>query len=163
MDVGEIIRSIVKSSLPLVCDIGIVTKVDEGAFTCDVDIEGKSPIEDVRLFCGDIESEKKGGGINIIPEVGSTVALVFLSPTIAFLLQCSKAKKIVFNGGEFGGLVKIQELTDKINELVDAFNQHTHTVATKGTAAAQSGTAAVITSPFIKLDKANYEDENIIH
>ncbi len=39
------------------------------------------------------------------------------------------ADEIVFNGGENKGLVKIKELTDKINGLINAFNNHTHVIA----------------------------------
>ena len=96
---------------------------------CDIDIEGKSPVGDVRLFCGDYNSDAKGGGIVVIPEVGAQVLVIFFSTTVAFMLQCSKAKKIVFNGGELGGLVLVNELksnleklTKRVDGIMDAIN-----------------------------------------
>lgn len=168
MTIAESIREIVKSSLPLVCDFGIVTSVDEATFLCEIDIEGKSPVGDVRLFCGDYETDAKGGGIVVIPEVGAQVLVIFFSTTVAFMLQCSKAKKIVFNGGEFGGLIKIQELTDKINELVDWCKNHTHTNATfTGTINGVAATGAItIPAPLElpkEMNKDDYEDITVIH
>lgn len=45
--------------------------------------------------------------------------------------------------GGTDALAKLNEL----NNLITAFNGHTHVVATTGTASAQSGTAAAVTSP----------------
>lgn len=170
MDIGKAIREIVKGSMPLVCDFGKITKVDEGKFLCDIEIEGKSPVEDVRLFCGDYETDSKGGGIVVIPEVGAQVLVLFFSNTIAFLLQCSKSKKIILNGGEFGGLVKIVELTDKINELVDWCKNHTHTgvvTAVSGGSGAPAvgvvGSSGSPAQPPTVLKKEDFEDINIIH
>lgn len=143
MTIAEAIREIVKSSLPLVCDFGTVTSVDEETFLCDIDIEGKSPVGDVRLFCGDYETDAKGGGIVVIPEVGAQVLVIFFSKTVAFMLQCSKAKKIVFNGGELGGLVLLNELksnleklTKRVDGIIDAINN-----AVPSTGAPDSGLA----------------------
>lgn len=56
---------------------------------------------------------------------------------------------VQFNGGKLGGLLKIEQLTEKFNELIRAFNTHTHTipvggVPVTGTAAAQSNSAPVV-------------------
>ena len=143
MTIAETIIEIVKNSLPLVCDFGTVTSVDEDNFLCDIDIEGKSPVGDVRLFCGDYETDAKGGGIVVIPEVGAQVLVIFFSKTVAFMLQCSKAKKIVFNGGELGGLVLVNELksnleklTKRVDGIIDAINN-----AVPGTGTPDSGVA----------------------
>lgn len=39
---------------------------------------------------------------------------------------------VQFNGGKFGGLLKIEQLTEKFNELIRAFNTHTHTIPVGG-------------------------------
>lgn len=78
----------------------------------------------------------------------------------------------VFNGGNLGGVIKIQELTDKINALIDAFNNHTHeipsgSVAVTGSATAQSNPTPVsvpaILSPHTKVQVSDYEDEKVKH
>lgn len=77
---------------------------------------------------------------------------------------------VVLNGGELGGLVKVEELTSKLNELIDAFNNHTHTLMTgtvnvAGSATAQSNAAPItvpaITSKHTKVSRGDYENEKV--
>lgn len=77
---------------------------------------------------------------------------------------------VVLNGGELGGLVKVAELTSKINELIDAFNNHTHTlpsaaVSVTGSPSAQSNPAPItvpaITSKHTKVKRGDYENEKV--
>ena len=138
--------------------------------TCTVKI-GEAEIEGVRLRASLTDRERQ---ILIVPKVGSAVTLGCLTADLNNLvvLQVDEAESITINGGELGGLVKIQELTDKINALVEAFNSHTHTIAiggikTTGSAATQTN-AAPVTIPAIgrkaaKLNKKDYEDETIKH
>jgi hypothetical protein len=69
----------------------------------------------------------------------------------------------VFNGGSLDGMVKINELTQKLNALVQIFNSHTHTVTTTGSASAQSGMAAPTASTAQAFKKSDYEDTKIKH
>ena len=76
----------------------------------------------------------------------------------------------VFNDGELGGMVKVIELTTKlnnleklVNDLVSKFNTHTHILTlTSGT-----GTAAPTVSPettvLTPTVRGDIEDENITH
>ena len=77
---------------------------------------------------------------------------------------------VVLNGGSLGGLVKVEELTDKLNELIEAFNEHTHTlgsqsVSVSGTASAQSNLTPIlvpaITSKHTKVKRGDYENEKV--
>ena len=77
---------------------------------------------------------------------------------------------VVLNGGSLGGLVKVEELTNKLNELIEAFNNHTHTipssaVSVSGTASAQSNPAPItvpaITSKHTKVKRGDYENEKV--
>ena len=90
-------------------------------------------------------------------------------------VDADKEEGIVINGGNNQGLVKIKELTDKINALVDSFNNHTHTIETIDSTVSVSmpdltgtGVAAAVTvptpdNPAQKLDKSAYEDTKIKH
>lgn len=94
----------------------------------------------------------------IEPVIGSTVIVNSAQrsrPYIALFSEIQNAYLVVagsiqFQGGEFGGLVKVIELTDKLNnlengfnDLVGKFNAHTHILAlTAGT-----GSAAPTTDP----------------
>ncbi|MCQ2250027.1 MAG: hypothetical protein MJZ66_02840 [Bacteroidales bacterium] len=116
------------------------------------------------------------GTLIIKPAVGSKVLVADLSNgrlRDLVVLLTEQADTIEFNGGELGGLVNIQDLTDKlnglaktVNDLVTAFNSHTHLVSTTGTAAAQSGTAQAVQSQAQQADTfsaEDYEDTKIIH
>lgn len=79
---------------------------------------------------------------------------------------------IVLNGGSNNGLVKIAELTKKLNALVKSFNDHTHTfaigaIAVEGTSAKQANAAAIISpgpdNPALDFDKKAYEDTKVKH
>lgn len=80
------------------------------------------------------------------------------------------ADGVVLNGGKLGGLIKVKDITDKINELINAFNNHTHTlppssVAVSGSATAQANPAS-ITVPAIsekhkEVRREDYENEKI--
>lgn len=92
------------------------------------------------------------------------------------LLEIADTKLIIndgltqFNDGSLGGLVKVIELTQKLNNLenlvnglITKYNSHTHTVATTGTATAQTGTAAPTsateTQTLTPTQRADIENE----
>jgi hypothetical protein len=73
---------------------------------------------------------------------------------------------VVFNDGNNNGLIKIQELTNKINDLITKFNNHTHTgviVAVAGNATGTPGSTAVPTSTATPFNKNDYEDTKVKH
>ena len=63
--------------------------------------------------------------------------------------------EICINGGKNDGLVKIVELTNKLNMLVNAFNSHTHTCP--------SGETATTKTVVGEFSKDDYEDKKITH
>lgn len=81
-----------------------------------------------------------------------------------------KSNKVIqFQNGSNEGLIKINELTNKLNQTISelealrsSFNTHTHYGVQSG-----GGTSAVpiqqITKSFSKYDKNDYEDKNCIH
>ena len=72
-------------------------------------------------------------GLVLLPATGSDVLITSIDGASWFVSQCSKLDGIILNGGTLGGLVKVQELTDKLNGLVKAFNEHIHTLTNGGT------------------------------
>lgn len=74
---------------------------------------------------------------------------------------------ITFNQGNNQGLVKIQELTDKLNNLVsevetlrNTFNTHTHSGVSTGPGI--SGiTNKIVSKPITKFNKSDYENSKI--
>lgn len=79
----------------------------------------------------------------------------------------------VFNGGDLGGMIKIKELTDKlnglkdtVNDLINKYNAHVHittaTVGASGTPGVLQATTSIAQAakPF---NKSDYEDETVKH
>ena len=69
-------------------------------------------------------------------------------------------------------MVKIEQLTQKLNDFIAAFNSHTHeiptgSVAVTGSATAQANPAPVavpaITSQHPSVAVSDYEDEKVKH
>ena len=143
---------------------GEVVAVED--LTCTVKI-GDAEIEGVRLRASLTGRDRQ---ILTVPKVGSSVTLGCLTADLNNLvvLQVDEIEKIIVNGGELGGLIKIQELTDKINALVEAFNSHTHllpagAVITSAGPSINPVTVPAITKKAAKLNKKDYEDETIKH
>lgn len=138
---------------------GIVKSV-EGT-TCTVTF-GTLDVEGVRLRASLAKNESH---LLIVPKVGTAVVVGSLSNDLSMLvvLAVDEVESITINGGKLGGLINIESLTQKINELVRTFNNHTHQVSTTGSATAQTGTAAAVTSKASELNKSDYEDTKVTH
>ncbi|WP_417128304.1 hypothetical protein [Phocaeicola sp.] len=138
---------------------GIVKSV-EGT-TCTVTF-GTLDVEGVRLRASLADNESH---LLIVPKVGTAVVVGSLSNDLSLLvvLAVDEVESITINGGKLGGLINIESLTQKINELVRTFNNHTHQVSTTGSATAQTGTAAAVTSKASELNKSDYEDTKVTH
>lgn len=147
---------------------GEVVAVD--GLTCTVRI-GDADIEGVRLRASLTERERQ---VLVVPKIGSSVTLGCLTADLnnPVVLQVDEVESITVNGGQLGGLINIQDLTDKLNELVDKFNSHTHTVATggiqvAGPAGSMSNANPIsvpsVTSKAREFNISDYEDETIKH
>lgn len=143
---------------------GEVISID--GLTCTVKI-GDAEIEGVRLRASLTERERE---ILVVPKIGSSVTLGCLTADLnnPVVLQVDEIESITVNGGQLGGLIKIQELTDKINALVEAFNGHTHLIPTGGVVTSAGPNINPVTVPAVtkkaaKLNKKDYEDDTIKH
>lgn len=139
-----------------------VDSVDLSARTCNCTAVGGqavNEINDVRLMA-DVDD-----GFLIVPSIGSTVFVTYSKrndPIISLFssvdqviiitgstLLSVKDGSVTFNDGSFGGLIKIDELTKKlnnleslVNDLATKYNQHTHIL----TLSSGTGTAAPTTT-----------------
>lgn len=128
--------------------------------TCNVELEGIT-LTDVRLRAVVNGENSK---ILVTPKTDSYVLVVDLAGNLSQLAVVGYSEvekievdtdKIIFNGGNNNGLVKIEELTNKLNELSRAIALHTHPV---------SGSAAGHTSSRIPMfNKSDYEDTKVTH
>lgn len=94
----------------LQCD---VDSVDLEARTCQVtSITGKTRISfTAQLTAGVCD------GILAEPEEGSMVYVLMSVAQMPFVVQYSDIVSLDIMGGEFGGLVKVEQLTEKLNNL----------------------------------------------
>lgn len=75
---------------------------------------------------------------------------------------------IELNGSDNLGLIKIKELTDKLNAYVTEVKAHTHPVSTTVVIAGVgsgtgTGTASATVSTISSFDKADYENDKVVH
>lgn len=97
---------------------GVVTALSD--ITCEVSIDGLS-IPDVRLRAS---TEVDGAQIIVRPAVGSVVIVGSLTGDLDHLVVPSmdRAEEVIINGGKLGGLIKVQEITQKLNALESEVN-----------------------------------------
>ena len=115
---------------PIICTI---TSVDLDNKSCDVKpLNENAPILDVKIMT---DPDK---GMFLVPKVGSNVAVSMLDKDNAFIVMFSELEEIlievgdqsieikdgsiVFNGGNFNGLVKVAELVQKLNKIENDLN-----------------------------------------
>ncbi len=187
MNIRDSIRMLAQTGDEIYCKICQVDKIYEDTRTIDCTPldDDQAPILGVNLQA----NQNSDHGIVVYPTVGSYVVVAFLSQATAVVVltdQIDKIqlrirdttvdvdqKQIVFNGGDLGGLIKIEELTGKlngltqtVNNLIANYNLHTHvTTATIGETAtpgvlspteSQADTAAV-------FNRSDYENEKVKH
>lgn len=139
--------------------VGQVKSVD--GETCTVQVDDLT-LSDVRLRAVVNGEESK---MLITPEVGSFVTMIDLGTSLTDLLVIAYSEiekveiacdKVSFNGGNNGGLINIQALTEKLNSLIMEFNAHTHSVPQLG--------KSLVTENIVKeLKRSDYEDEKVKH
>lgn len=104
-----------------------------------------------------------GDGVIITPTIGSNVLVLKSKYTLPIVVQYSDIERISFLGTEFGGLVKIIELTKKINDLENKVNEiitkfDTHTHASNGVP-----TTNIIGTQLTLTTKTEIENLKITH
>lgn len=179
-DLRNIIRQLAKpdgETVALVCTVDEVYK-DTRTIDCSPINEG-APLLGVNLQA----NQEADYGLCVFPEKGSYVIVGFVAEGAAGVVLATEkiesaqisignnsatltakgisidSNQIFFNGGQLGGLVKINELTQKLNALVDVFNAHTHTGSCP-TGAVEVTAPEAHAPSFISSD---YENTHIKH
>jgi tetrahydromethanopterin S-methyltransferase subunit B len=129
---------------------GVVRDVDADGGTCDVELSVDDEGQATPGIITNVVTDNMEG-LTMVPVIGSQVWVAEIDgPGKWGLVKCSELQTVVvkigdtaelevtsgvvvLNGGENGGLVKVQELVDKINRLeskvnglVTKYNAHTH-------------------------------------
>lgn len=142
----------------LVCKVTSVT-----GRSCDVTpISGDAPIKKVRLNANITGT----AGILITPVINSDVLVVMLSPVDSFVAMFSEIDSIAIDDGLNDGLIKINELTSKLNDLITQINAlksdyiaHTHPTP----AGLSSAPTVPYTGTFSTFSKNDYENNKVKH
>lgn len=155
-------------AMPMSICQGIVTETD--GITCSCRF-GSMEVSGIRLRASLTGRDRQ---MLVVPQKGSAVILGSLSGDLSDLvvLQVDEIERIEINGGQLGGLINIEALTEKINDLVRAFNSHTHSIPSGGVAvsgpAGAASNAQPVSVPAIAdkadgFDKSDYEDTKVKH
>lgn len=183
-NIAQMIKTIAGNSGEVEARVCVVTAVDVDARTIDCEpLDESAPILGVNLQAnqglatGIVTFPKKGSHVIVAMMNGGMGGCVIATEEIEraeIVIGETSAELtkdgVVLNGGGLGGLVKVEELTSKLNELIDAFNNHTHTlgksaVTVAGSATTQSNTAPIIvpaiTSKHTKVKRGDYENEKV--
>jgi len=164
-ELGESLRNIGGGGRTITIYQGIVNSVDGNL--CEVQI-GNIAIPDVRLRASEADDD---GEMLITPKVGTAVTIGSLSGDLSQLvvLQVDHIETIVINGGKLGGLINIEQLTEKLNTIEDDINSLKN-VMSSWTPVAQDGGAALKASvstwagqTLTKSQRGDYEDETVKH
>lgn len=107
-------------------------------------------------------------GLIIVPKVDSDVVVLFSKNTNPLIIQYSDIDEYILNGVDFGGMVKVIELTEKINNLENKLNDLITACSSQIVTLAPSGTfplAPYFTSvtPLIQTQQSEIENTIIKH
>lgn len=183
-NIAQMIKAIAGNSGEIEARVCVVTAIDADARTIDCEpLDESAPILGVNLQAnqglstGIVAFPKKRSHVIVAMMNGGMGGCVIATEEIdraEVLIEDTSVvltkDGVVFNGGSFGGLIKVADLTSKINELIDAFNNHTHTlpsgaVSVTGSPSAQSNPAPItvpaITSKHTKVRRDDYENEKV--
>ncbi len=179
----RLIELLLKKSLPAMVCIGTVKDVAEDKQTCTVDREDSPTLYKVRLNAIIAELENN---VTIVPAPKSKVLCSLIDNDVneAYVLSCEKPEEInvklsettliinqegvVINGGDLGGMIKIEELTknlEKLTKRVDTIYNGFKSLAPDppmaGSAALTTGLKAIVSPPVEDFSKI--EDSKVKH
>lgn len=172
MDKSKEIKEAIKSIVGVPGMMFVMGKVESvGDETCSVKIADRLVINDVRL---NASADGNADNILIKPKVGSMVLMADLSGgelrslvVISFSALDSMTVRfdgeVVINGGENEGLVKVKELTDKLNAIINDINSLKSVFKTGWTPMVYDGGAALklAASSWYGSDLATISKEDI--
>ena len=145
--------------------LGTIAAVDENSKTCNIDDDGFM-MYGIRLQ----SVTNAAAGILKVPKIGAQALAVKIEDGDGFmLLDCAEYSKIIFNGGNNGGLINIQSLVNKINAIENDLNS-LKTVFKSWTPVAQDGGSALKTAAadwadqtITKTKTKDLEDKTVTH
>lgn len=163
-DIREAIRALSgMDELSYETSICKVLSVDEPNFTCKCE-----PIDGSADFFGVLLNADKKKGFVLIPKVGSFVVISQMSETTSCVVMVSEVSQVYIAGDEHGGLVKVQDLTSKLNALENKVNSLIIACASQVVTLAPSGAFALApfftsVTPLIPTQQIEIENTKVKH
>ena len=141
-----------------------VNSVDEQARSCTVTaLSGKVGSEYTVRLMASVDD-----GLLMIPVVGSSVVVCSSDFVTGSIIQYSGIDHISIRGGDLGGLVKVIDLTEKLNNLENKlnslilkYNTHTHNVTAVGSPTGPG--LQPETGTLTPTQRADIENDKISH
>jgi len=134
----------------------VVSSVDIASRTCVCQVvsgRANNIMNDVRLMTSAED------GFLIVPGIDSNVCIIISDYTDPYVSQYSAVSKIILRGGDLGGLIAIEALTERLNMLVAHLNIELAKIQTGLT-----GVGGVyVPAPASQFVKDNYENKSITH
>lgn len=177
-NIMEAIQAIVAPMIKVQSFVGKVTSVDKDTDTCEVVPQEGGAERECRLTS--VTNTGDGSKWVLYPKVGSFVTVSILNnlKEYCFVSQFFEldevvinCNKITFNGGENGGLIKIDELVSRMNSIENAlsalrnqYNSHTHLYSPGPSAQVPSATPIPVNQSGIgSTSKSALENPKIKH
>lgn len=171
-DLRQMLKQLVAPPVQVL--VADVTAVNLNEYSIDVKPIGRAEVLDVRLKAG-LDGIKQG--IVEIPKNGSKVliGLIGNDKNTAFLIKTSEVDEVLMNvesfkmnGGNLGGLIKIEELVDRLNKIEDKLNDFIQAVKDISVALAPTGSYPLAGDladilPLQKTQKSQIENTKIKH
>ena len=162
-DIGDLINKLVENNEE-VYSLPCKVKEVDGETATLAPLNGDAELLDVKLIAGASETP-----ILITPVVDSVVIATFLSKDTAFISLYSEIDSVALRGDQFGGLIKIEELTTnlakltaRVDGIIDAINNGVP-VPQDGGVALQKSIVAGLSTLVDKEDFSQIENENVNH
>lgn len=161
-DLRDALRSLVKPNNDGFAKVCTVDSIDLDKLICYcIPLNGDADLVGVRLMAN-IDN-----GFLLIPELNSIVVVSFLSDSSAYVSLVSKVSEVNLNGKNFDGLVKVNDLVEKLNNLenkvniiISTYNAHTHVASSFGTPTTTP--VAPVTGTLIPTIKQDLENTTIL-
>jgi hypothetical protein len=165
----EAIKKIALAGMGGICSAEVLT-VDKAKNTCSVKVlKNDDELLDVTLLAleGDF-----GAKVVVYPTLGSVVLIAYLgvSGDAASVIKTTEIDEVLIGGSEFGGLVKVGVLVEKLNKLEQRFNDfktkfnaHVHTGVTTGPGTSAVSNLLITSIDLTETEQTDLENERIKH
>ena len=132
--------------------ICVVSNIDTTNMVCTC-----TPVNDTAQFIDVLLCVNKKNGFVLIPKDGSFVSITQLNESDAYVSMVSEVDEILLNGDTNGGIVKVIDLTAKLNQLVTQLQAQLVLISTGIT-----GVGGVYTPGTLStFNKSDYENLNV--